>query len=191
LNNINNKNSKRLFRTAQRLFIEGKMRECIGAFTKAIDHGETTEIAFLSRGVAFLKTEQVDNAIKDFNAVVSMNNNNLRAHFYRGIAYMTKADFNNAIRDFDMTIELKPDHGAAFFAKGSAYVQLGDTSEAAWNFKTALICSETEAQGLADSFGIFKTQFDKTLSIMTDESKISVMDLTKDEIDKLKSWLEE
>jgi len=167
------------------------MRECIGAFTKAIDHGETTEIAFLSRGVAFLKTEQVDNAIKDFNAVVSMNNNNLRAHFYRGIAYMTKADFNNAIRDFDMTIELKPDHGAAFFAKGSAYVQLGDTSEAAWNFKTALICSETEAQGLADSFGIFKTQFDKTLSIMTDESKISVMDLTKDEIDKLKSWLEE
>lgn len=188
---MNSINSKELFRTAQRLFIEGKKNECIDAFSKAIDAGERTEIAFLSRGVAFLKTEQTDNAIKDFSTVVSMNNNNMRAHFYRGIAYMSKTDFINAVRDFDKTIELKPDHGAAFFARGSAYAQLGDTSEAARNFKTALIYSETEAQGFADTFGIFRTQFEKTLAIMTDESKMPVMELTEDEIDKLKNWLEE
>jgi Tfp pilus assembly protein PilF len=104
---------------------------------------------------------------------------------------MSKADFNNAIRDFDKTIELKPDHGAAFFARGSAYAQSGDTSEAARNFKTALIYSETEAQGFTDTFGIFRTQFERTLAIMTDESEMPVMELTEDEIDKLKSWLEE
>jgi tetratricopeptide (TPR) repeat protein len=188
---MNNINSKELFRTAQRLFIEDKKHECIDVFSKAIDAGEKTQIAYLSRGVAFIKTEQTDDAIKDFSMVVSMNNNNMRAHFYRGIAYLSKADFHNAIRDFDKTIELKPDHGAAFFARGSAYAQSGDTSEAARNFKTALIYSETEAQGFADTFGIFRTQFERTLALMTDESKMPVLELTEDEIDKLKSWLEE
>jgi tetratricopeptide (TPR) repeat protein len=186
-----NINAEELFRNAQRLFIEGKKNECIDAFTKAIEAGEKTEIAFLSRGVAFLKTEQIDNAIEDFSMVVSMNNNNMRAHYYRGIACMSKNDFKNAIKDFNNTIELKPDHGAAFFARGSAYAQLGDTKEAAKNFKTALIYSETEAQGFADTFGIFRTQFDKTLAMMTGEGKMPVMELTDEEINKLKQWLEE
>lgn len=188
---MNKIKSKELFRTAQRFFIENKSRECIDVFSKAIDAGEKTQIAYLSRGVAFLKTEQTDNAIKDFSMVISMNNNNMRAHFYRGIAYMSKADFNNAIKDFDKTIELKPDHGAAFFARGSAYAQSGNAEEAARNFKTALIYSETEAQGFSDTFGIFRTQLERTLAIMTDESKMPVMELTEEEIDKLKSWLEE
>ena len=187
----NNINTKELFINAQRLFIEGKKHECIDAFTKAISAGEKTEIAFLSRGVAFLRTEQIDKAIEDFGRVVSMNNNNMRAHYYRGIAYMSRNDFKNAIDDFNRTIELKPDHGAAFFARGSAYAQLGDAEEAAKNFKTALIYSETEAQGFADTFGIFRTQFDKTLALMTGEGKMPVMELTNEEIDKLKKWLEE
>ncbi|MBI5098768.1 MAG: tetratricopeptide repeat protein [Nitrospirae bacterium] len=186
-----NINAGELFRNAQRLFIEGKKDECIDVFTKAIEAGEKTEIAFLSRGVAFLKTEQIDNAIEDFSMVVSMNNNNMRAHYYRGIACMSRNDFKNAIKDFNKTIELKPDHGAAFFARGSAYAQLGDTKEAAKNFKTALMYSETEAQGFADTFGIFRTQFDKTLAMMTGEGKMPVMELTDEEIDKLKKWLEE
>jgi len=186
-----NINSKELFRTAQRFFIEGKQRQCIDVFSKAIDAGETTEIAFLSRGVAFLKTDQIDNAINDFSTVVSMNNNNVRAHFYRGIAYMSKGSVANAVNDFDRAIELKPDLGAAFFARGSAYTQLGDASEAARNFKAAIMYSETEAQGFADTFGIVRTQFHKTLEIMKDESKMPVMELTEEEIEKLKSWLED
>jgi Flp pilus assembly protein TadD len=186
-----NINAKELFGNAQRLFIEGKKHECIDAFTMAIAAGEKTEIAFLSRGVAFLRTEQIDRAIEDFGRVVSMNDNNMRAHYYRGIAYMARNDFKNAVDDFNKTIELKPDHGAAFFARGSAYAQLGDTAEAAKNFKTALIYSETEAQGFADTFGIFRTQFDKTLALMTGEGKMPVMELTDEEINKLRKWLEE
>jgi Flp pilus assembly protein TadD len=186
-----NISSKELFRTAQRFFIEGKQLQCIDIFSKAIAAGEITEIAFLSRGVAFLKTDQIDYAIKDFSTVVSMNNDNVRAHFYRGIAYMSKGSFVDAVRDFDKAIELKPDLGAAFFARGSAYTQLGDASEAARNFKTALMYSETEAQSFADTFGIFRTQFHKTFEIMKDESKMPVMELTQEEIEKLKSWLEE
>ena len=187
----NNINARELFRNAQHLFIKGKKHECIDAFTKAIDAGEKTEIAFLSRGVAFLRKEQIDNAIEDFGRVVSMNDNNMRAHYFRGIAYMSRNDFKNAIDDFNKTIELKPDHGTAFFARGTAYAQLGDAKEAAKNFKTALIYSETEAQGFADTFGIFRTQFDKTLALMTCEGKMPVMELTNEEIDKLKKWLEE
>jgi tetratricopeptide (TPR) repeat protein len=187
----NNIDAREFFSMAQRLFIEGKKLECIDAFTKAIDAGGKTEIAFLSRGVAFLKTEQIDKAIEDFGRVVSMNDNNMRAYYYRGIAYMSKNDFENAIRDFNKTIELKPDHGAAFFARGSAYAQLGNTEEAAKNIKTALIYSETEAQGSTDTYGLFRTQFNKTLAMMTSEGEMPSIKLTDEEIDKLKKWLEE
>ncbi len=183
--------AKEQLRYAQRLFIEGRKHECIEAFTKAIDDGEKTEIAYLSRGVAFLQTDQVDKAIEDFNMVVNMNSNYMRAYFYRGIAYMSRNDFLSAIRDLNRTIELKPDHGAAFFARGSAYAQLGNTEEAAKNFKTALIYAETEAQGFADTFGMFRTQFDRTLALMTGEGEMPAIELTEEEIDKLKKWLEE
>lgn len=186
-----NINAGELFRNAQRLFIDGRKYECIEAFTHAIDAGEETEIAFLSRGVAFLRTEQIDKAVEDFSRVIGMNNNNMRAHYYRGIAYMSKNDFENAVRDLNKTIELKPDHGAAFFARGSAYAQLGNTEEAAKNIKTALIYSESDAQGFADTYGLFRTQFNKTLAMMTGEGEMPVLELTDDEIDKLKKWLEE
>ena len=184
-------NAKETLRNAQRLFIDGKKYESIDAFTEAIDSGEKTEIAFLSRGVAFLKTERIDKAIEDFSMVVSMNNSNMRAHYYRGIAYMSKNDFEKAIQDFNKTIELKPNHGAAFFARGSAYAQLGKAEEAVKNFKTALLYSETEAQGFDNTFEIFRTQLDRTLAMMTSECEMPSIKLTDEEIDKLKKWLEE
>jgi tetratricopeptide (TPR) repeat protein len=186
-----NMDAQELFLNAQRHFIEGRHKDSISAFTESIEAGGKTEIAFLSRGVAYLKTEQIDKAIEDFGTVLAMNNNNIRAYFYRGIAYMAKNDFEISIKDFDKTIELKPDHGAAFFARGSAYAQMGNEYEAARNIKTAIIFSETNIQGFSDTVGIFRTQFDKAMTIMADKEKTPGILLTEDEIATVRKWLED
>ncbi len=183
--------STELFQKAQQLFLEGKHEDSIKAFTEAIEAGEKIEISFLSRGVAYIKINQFDNAIKDFGKVIEMNNQNYRAYFYRGTAYMSKEKFENAIADFDRTIELKPDHGAAFFARGTAYAQIGNEYEASRNLKTAIAYSESSFQGIADHYGIFRTQVDKALALMTGEGKPPTMELTDEEKNKLKRWLEE
>lgn len=181
----------KFFENAQRLFVDGKLKESIEAFTKAIDSGEKSEIAFLSRGVAHLKNHETDQAINDFSDVVNMNDNNFRAHYYRGISYLTKEDYEDAIADFDKTIELTPDNVAAYFARGTAYAHMGNEKEATKSIKTAIMSSETNIMELSEAIGLWRTQFDKTISIMTGEKKPLEMALTEDEVKTLKKWMAE
>lgn len=183
--------SRQTFEDAKRLMLEGKLPESIEAFTKAINSGEKSDIAFLSRGVAYLRNHETEKAIRDFDEVVKTDDRNARAHYYRGIAYMTKDDYKDAITDFDKTIELDPENGAAFFARGTAYANIGNDELATKNIKTAITFSESGIYGLQESIGLLRTQFDKTMSIMRGEKEPSGMELTEDEVKKLKKWLEE
>jgi tetratricopeptide (TPR) repeat protein len=183
--------NRELFENAQRLFIDGKLSESIDAFTKAIDAGEKTDIAFLSRGVAFLRNHEAEKALHDFSEVVKRDDRNVRAHYYKGIAFLTKEDYQNAISEFNRTIELKPQHGAAFFARGTAYAQMGNDGEATRNIKSALMTSETSVMELGETIGLLRTQFDKTMSIMSGAKRPAEISLTEDEVSKVRAWLEQ
>ena len=180
-----------LFQDGQRLFIEGKHEESIDSFTKSIDVGGDTEIAFLSRGVAYLKMQRTDEAIDDFSRVVELNENNVRAYFYRGMAYMAKENYEEAIKDFGSTIKIQPENGAAYFARATAYAQIGQMEEAERNIKTAVTCSESTMQGFADHHGMFRTQFERAMAFMTGERDAPQMYLTDKEIGLVKKWLED
>jgi len=182
--------ARKQFRNAQKLFREGRHKESITAFTESIEAGGRTEIAFLSRGVSYLKTEQIERSIRDFGTVLAMNSNNIRAYFYRGIAYLANNDFEDSIKDFDKTIELKPNYAAAFFARGSAYAQMGNEYEAARNIKTGIILSESNIQGVTDTFRLFRTQVDKAMAIMADVEKTPGIQLTKKDIATVHKWLD-
>jgi tetratricopeptide (TPR) repeat protein len=120
-----------------------------------------------------------------------MNDKNLRAYYYRGIAYLTIDDYKDAIAEFSKTLELKPDYTPAFFARGTAYAQLGRDNEATKNIKTALILSDADIYELQEAIGLWRTQFDKTLSLMSGEKKPLEMELTGKEVSTLRKWLEE
>jgi len=180
--------AKELFREGQGFFMEGKYEESIASFSKAIEAGEKTEIAFLSRGVAYFRMEQFDMASQDFNTVIEINSGNFRAHFYRGITYMAKKEYENAIKDFDHVIKIKSDYGAAFFARGAAYAQLGNEYEAQRSIQSAISCSEASMQWVADHYGMFRTQFDQAMALMPGETDFS--ESRNERIDKLKKFFE-
>ncbi len=182
--------SKQTYEEAQSLLMDGKLDESIDKFTRAISEGERSEVSYLSRGVAYLRNHDEKRAIRDFTIVEEMNDENVRAHFYKGIAHLTKKAFNEAIEEFDRTIELNPEHGAAFFARGSAYVQLGNNELATKNIKTAISFSETNVTGLQETIGLWRTDFDKAISIATGAMEVPEMELTQDEYNKVLGWLE-
>ncbi len=183
--------SRKLFRNAQKIFVNGEINESIDAFTKSIEAGQKTEIAFLSRGVAYLKTDLVESALEDFSIVIDMNSQNYRAYFYRGTAFMRIEDFHSALSDYDKTIELKPDYGTAFFARGTAYAQIGNEFEASRNIKTAISFSESSIQEFSDHYGMFRTQFDKAIAIMAGEGVMPTMLLSDNEMNTVRKWLKE
>ena len=181
--------AKELFLEGQGFFVEGKYGESIESFSKAIEAGEKTEIAFLSRGVAYFRMEQFDMAAQDFNIVIDINSGNFRAYFYRGISYMAQKDYEKAIKDFDNTIKIKSDYGAAFFARGTAYAQIGNEYEAQRSIQTAVSCSEASMQWVADHYGMFRTQFDQAMALMPGEDDFS--DDRSERINTLKEFFEE
>src|SRR4030042_4838854 len=108
--------SSGLLKEAQLLFIDGKDKESIEAFTKAINAGADPYIAFVSRGAAHLKLKQGDDAIKDFGMAIEANSKSARAYFFRGLAHMLNNEFENSVEDFTKALELKTDYGMAKFA---------------------------------------------------------------------------
>ncbi len=184
-------NKDDLFQNGQRLFMEGKHRDSIDYFTRSIDAGGNTDIAYLSRGVAFLKLQQTDDAINDFSRAMELNDNNFRAYFYRGMAHLAKESFGDAIKDFDITIKLQPENGTAYFARGTAYAQIGNMEEAERNIKTAVTYSESAMQGFADNHGMFRTQFERAMAFMTGERDAPHMYLNEKELGLIKKWLED
>jgi tetratricopeptide (TPR) repeat protein len=184
------KASRDIFEDAQRLLIDGKFKESIEAFTRAINSGEKSEISFLSRGVAYLRNRETDKAIDDFSEAVHLDDRSVRAHFYRGVAFLTIENYKSAIAEFDRTIELKPDHGAAYFARGAAFAQLGNDELATKNIKTALTFSESSVYGLQETLGLWRTEFDKAISIASGQKKMPEMTLSHDEYHRIMNWLE-
>ncbi|MBI5196748.1 MAG: tetratricopeptide repeat protein [Nitrospirae bacterium] len=181
--------AKELFREGQGFFMEGKYGESIASFSKAIEAGEKTEIAFLSRGVASFRMEQFDKAMQDFSFVIDINSQNFRAYFYRGISYMAKEDYENAIKDFDSTIKINSGYGAAFFARGTAYAQIGNEYEAQRSIQSAIACSETSMQWITDHYGMFRTQFDQAMALMPGENDFS--ESYEERIKKIRESFEE
>ena len=117
--------TKELLRTAQLLFVDGKDKESIEAFAKALEAGADPFIAHLSRGVAYVKVEDVDHALSDFSKAISLNNQSARAYFFRGLTYMMKNEFESAVSDFTKALEYKQGYGMAKFSRAVSNARLG------------------------------------------------------------------
>ncbi len=178
------------FEDGKRLFVEGKLKDSIEAFSKAADSGYDSEISFLSRGAAYLKLRDADRAIEDFSKVIDMNGKNARAYHYRGMAYAQKKDFTSAVQDFTRAIELKPNEGAFFFARGASYMELGKNVEAGEDIRNATNYLEAAVQGYADLIGD-RTHLHKVLSILEGERRREMLVLDESEYETIKSMLED
>lgn len=183
--------SSGLLKEAQLLFIDGKDKESIEAFTKAIKAGADPYIAYLSRGAAHLKLKEGDEAIKDFNRAINANSKSARAYFFRGMAHMLKNNFEKTAEDFTKALELKTDYGMAKFARSAAYAHLDKADEAAKDLMEVLPQMETNLHSFADTYGIIRTEMWKVFSQISGERPWPALTLGEKEMDTLKKWLSE
>jgi tetratricopeptide (TPR) repeat protein len=180
-----------LLRKAQLLFVDGKDRESIEAYTKALEAGADPYIIYLSRGVAHVKTGEVDNAINDFTEAISANSQSARAYFYRGLAYMMKNEFENAVSDFTKALALKSDYAMAIFSRAVSYARLGKYDEASKDMTVVMPQMEQSLQSFTDTYGIVRTEMWKVMAQISGEATMPTLALNEQEMTTLKKWLEE
>jgi tetratricopeptide (TPR) repeat protein len=184
-------NSQDLLKEAQLLLVDGKDRESIEAFTKAMEAGADPYICHLSSGAAHLKLKELDEAVKDFSGAIEANNKSARAYFYRGMAYMDKNEFEKAVDDFTRALEHKTDYGMAKFSRAVAYARMDKIEEASQDMMAVIPEMEKGLQTFSDSYGIVRTEMWKVFAQLSGERPWPTAELGEKEMETLKKWLEE
>jgi tetratricopeptide (TPR) repeat protein len=178
-----------LLREAQLLFTNGKDKESLDAFAKALEAGADPYIVYLSRGVLYVRMREADAALEDFNKAIGANSKSARVYFFRGIAHMMKEEFENAVADFTKALELKSDYAMAIFSRAVSYARLGKFDESSKDMLVVMPQMEQSLQSFADSYGIVRTQMWKAMAQMSGEARMPTLSLNEKDMETLKKWL--
>ena len=182
--------SDNLFQEAQHSFVEGDFHKSIELFSEAEAEGCNPVNTHLSKGAAYLRLQEYDKAIEDFERVLEIDSDNERAYYFRGIAYMNKGEFDKAEKDLTSSIMRNHKRGAAFFARGLAHGELGHEDEAMRDFKTAIAFSDVEVDNFLAEYGSHRTMFEKSMALIEGERGPLSIVLDETETAKLKKFME-
>lgn len=105
---------------------QGKNQEAIEFLTKYLVEFPNDFRGYNYRGLAYTYRKMFDNAIKDFNKAISLNNNFLPAYSNRGDAYYKSGDYEEAVEDYTILIKKDPKDMYAYIARGMAHFENAD-----------------------------------------------------------------
>jgi len=86
---------------------------------------DQTIIPYTNRGIAYTSLGEWDNAITDFNKVLSLDPKNAGVYTDRGFVYGIVGQPQDAIADFSKALEYDPKNAKAFQNRGVAYGNTG------------------------------------------------------------------
>ena len=114
----------------------------ISGCTRVIeDRHETPEnraLAYLGRGDTNFFKKDLDSAISDYTAVISLFPKAARAYNNRGASWAQKGDLGHAIADLNESLRLDPRAEYAFTQRGYVNLRLGHIDDAIADFDAAL-----------------------------------------------------
>ena len=92
---------------------------------------------YLDKGIGYLYTSQIDEAIELLDKAIKYDENNYEAYYYRGCAYSNNFNNEQAFKDWNKAIELKEDYPDPYFNIGLIYRRNNDYAMACYYFKLA------------------------------------------------------
>ena len=95
-------------------------------------------VAHNIRGNAYLKKNEYDRAIQDFDESVRINPNYAKAFNNRGVAHQRKGEYERAIENFDEAIRLDSDYAIAFANRANAHQKTGEYGRAAQDYSEVI-----------------------------------------------------
>jgi tetratricopeptide (TPR) repeat protein len=127
-------------------------------------------LAYYNRGQAFMNMEQVENAIHDYSAALSLNPFYQEAVYNRGIAYERIGAFDLALRDYDRALVLNPSNYHALNNRGILYGRSGSYDISIACFDRALAINPKHPESYFNR-GITFSSMGKTRDALEDFSR--------------------
>lgn len=133
---------------ADALALEGKYKESLEFYNKAIAINSSSEKCIYNRATVYLNLKMYENAIIDYTFLIEKNTKELDVYFNRAMAFYYLEQYDKALADCDYVIKQDPSRYVASFMRGNIYVAKG--------MYTAAVSDYTKAANLAPKdAGIF------------------------------------
>jgi tetratricopeptide (TPR) repeat protein len=129
------------------LFAEGKIKEAIDYYNKAISITPDYIYFYNNRGAAYAKLGQYQRAIEDYNQAIRLKPDHPGAYYNRGLAYADLGQYQLAIENFNSSIRLKLDNADAYNNLGTTYLKCGQYQQAIENCNQAIRLKPNDANG--------------------------------------------
>ena len=139
-------------------FVDHNYGKCIERLSQAIELDPQFSLAIKSRGAAYLRSDQAEAAIADFNAVIELDPDNARAYHLRGLAFEKTGDHEKAMNDFNKALEIKSDYGAVYYSRANLHTRMGRTDQAAEDIRMVTHLSEVNIETFSNANNIWRTQ---------------------------------
>lgn len=164
-----NKKSQKKFEEGMADFVNHNYGQSIEHLSQAIDLDPEFTLAFKSRGAAYLRLGNAEQAIADFNAVIGMDSSNARAYHLRGLAYEKAGKNDKALLDFNSALELKSDYGAVYYSRASLNNKMGHTEQAAEDIRMVTHLTEVNIETFSNANTVWRSQQLRLESIYSDD----------------------
>ena len=114
----------------------GDLEGALADIKLAIEYEPENADYLIDLGSILAEMDQMDEALKVFNQVVSLQKS-MDAYRFRGLLFMERLEYEKAISDFDEAIRLGAENADVFLSRGEALYQLGEREKALDDFQRA------------------------------------------------------
>ncbi|MGD1975847.1 MAG: tetratricopeptide repeat protein [Desulfobacterales bacterium] len=156
MNNAERKND--LFTNAMSNLMKDKLGVSIDLLTELIDTDSEDKLAYLARGSVYLKMNDTNKAIADFNHVIEIDANHPKAYHLRGLAHELAGDNDNALSDFNKAIDIDGEYGAAFYSRASLLTKMGQEESALEDMKMVNHLSNLNIENFANENNVWRSR---------------------------------
>jgi len=131
-------------------------------------------IPYTNRGIAYTSIGEWENAITDFNKVISLDPKNAGVYTDRGFVYGIVGQPEDAIADFSRALEIDPKNAKAYQNRGVAYENIGQPDRAIADFLKTIEIEPKYIKAYVNLGLIYLQQkkFDKAIEISLQGLKI-------------------
>jgi tetratricopeptide (TPR) repeat protein len=147
-----------LFTEAMSNFMKENFGVSIDLLNDILAEDHDDKLALMARGSTYLKMDNIQNAIEDYDRVILTDPNYAKAYHLRGLAREKAGDDENALDDFNQALTLDPQYGAAYYSRATLLNKMGRHDAAAEDMQMVAHLTELNVESHANENNVWRSR---------------------------------
>ena len=129
---------------------QGKLKEAVSIYEKAIQIKPDSADAYNNRGIALVELGELDKAVASYKQAIQIRPDYAEAFYNLGNALQELGQLNEAIQYYEKAIQIRPDSEEAYNNRGIVLVELGKPNEAIKSYEKAIKIKKDYAEAYSN-----------------------------------------